>query len=58
MKKALLLTLIFAVSAWAGMLEFTDDDPVQTFIFECDSSMHDSVRVWYKIAETDSFVSF
>lgn len=51
-----LLILVPMVMAWAGMLEFTDDDQQQTFVFECDPGLHDSIRVWFKIAETDAFV--
>ena len=58
MKNALLIVLLLAVGSYAGMLEFTDDDQRQTFVFECDPGLHDSVRVWFKTSWADSFLTF
>ncbi len=57
-KNIFLFVLILATGVYAGMLEFTDDDPYQTFVFECDPTVHDSVRVWFKTVDTDSFLTF
>lgn len=50
------MILIPLVISQGGMLEFTDDDQQQTFVFECDPGLHDSVRVWFKTVDTDTFI--
>lgn len=57
-KNIALFILVLTTGIYAGMIELTDDDPYQTFVFECDPTVHDSVRVWYKTVETDSFLTF
>lgn len=63
MKKIILLVLILATSASAGMIEYTDNDPVQTIIFYpdsglCDTNTVDSIDVMVQIHPDSAFSSF
>lgn len=56
-KNTILFTLILAVGAYAGMFDYTDDDPVQWIVFDnCDPAI-DSVQLWFKV-NADSAYSY
>ena len=58
MKTVLLFILLFATGVYAGMLEFTDDDPVQWIVFtECDPDI-DSVQLWFKVNDDIAYTYY
>ena len=62
MKKIILIISLLAVPAYAGMIEYTDDDPVQYLYFApdgglCDTNTVDSIQVWVRIDPDSGFSS-
>ena len=53
-----MIVLTITTMAWAGMIEFTDDDPDQKILFYAyDSTLIDSVKLHFSLDLDSGFVS-
>ena len=62
MKMTIAIIACFVVGAYAGMIEYADNDPVQYLYFApdgglCDTNTVDSIQVWVRIDPDSGFAS-
>jgi len=51
-KKIIMIVAVFATMSMAGMIEYTDNDPIQEITIDCDWSVTDSVKLWFYLEDS------